>query len=590
MIPKILAIGFGAAALCFLLAMINGTWRRRIVDLAVIGGIGWVIFYNMTKLPTSAPLSEFAAAVDLDPIRTIAVQRSGRLKSFDSHARSIMRSVSGSRRIASQEPAFTYLDMMFRPDAYTNADVIYVKNKAVRLKIVDRLLLVNAVEPGSTDTFMETGLIAPELLSLAPVQSLLEKLEEDLMRTAKPVNQIRSALFLSQAPTLSRALRIIPPPDGTSKDAWYLAQDVWDTRGGGIPNMDPETREHVIGAFRDLTQSWQALDADGVNANLARLASAVRTIEPSLYPDIDKLKLESWYFKWKSFTWVWVIYAMSAVPLLMSVIYRWPGARWVGVFMLVIAFAIHTFSLGLRWHISGRIPNANMFEAVTAAAWLGTLFAFILEFLTRKTPMRSMFFLGAAGASMVASMCTAFLPTTLSADIGNIMPILHDVWLYIHTNMIIWAYALIGMATITALLYLRHRLGGGSPDAAVLGGAGSLIMRGKQSFVAGNSVTYAQVLDGATMVLMEVSFIALWTGLVMGAIWADHSWGRPWGWDPKEVFALNTFIVFLVLVHVRHKVRDKGLWTAVLCTVGCAVMLFNWIVINFVITGLHSYA
>jgi ABC-type transport system involved in cytochrome c biogenesis permease subunit len=100
----------------------------------------------------------------------------------------------------------------------------------------------------------------------------------------------------------------------------------------------------------------------------------------------------------------------------------------------------------------------------------------------------------------------------------------------------------------------------------------------------------AEVFDGATMVLMELSFVMLWTGIVMGAIWADHSWGRPWGWDPKEVFALNTFLVFLVLVHVRLKVRDKGLWTALLAIAGCGVMLFNWIVINFVISGLHSYA
>jgi len=98
------------------------------------------------------------------------------------------------------------------------------------------------------------------------------------------------------------------------------------------------------------------------------------------------------------------------------------------------------------------------------------------------------------------------------------------------------------------------------------------------------------VLDAVTMVLMELSFVLLWAGLVMGAIWADHSWGRPWGWDPKENFALCTFILFLLLVHVRIKVKDKGLWTAVLAVAGCGVMLFNWIVINFIVSGLHSYA
>ena len=98
------------------------------------------------------------------------------------------------------------------------------------------------------------------------------------------------------------------------------------------------------------------------------------------------------------------------------------------------------------------------------------------------------------------------------------------------------------------------------------------------------------VLDGATMVLVELAFILLWTGIAMGAIWADHSWGRPWGWDPKEVFALNTFLIFVVLIHTRMKVKDKGLWTAWFALIGCAVMLFNWIIINFTISGLHSYA
>ncbi len=110
------------------------------------------------------------------------------------------------------------------------------------------------------------------------------------------------------------------------------------------------------------------------------------------------------------------------------------------------------------------------------------------------------------------------------------------------------------------------------------------------SFLKPEPPTTSQVLDGATMVLVELSFVALWTGLVMGAIWADHSWGRPWGWDPKEVFALNTFFIIIALIHVRMKVRDKGFWTAVLAVLGFEVMMFNWIVINFIVTGLHSYA
>jgi len=148
------------------------------------------------------------------------------------------------------------------------------------------------------------------------------------------------------------------------------------------------------------------------------------------------------------------------------------------------------------------------------------------------------------------------------------------------------------MAAVTAFLYLIYRLGGGKPDHVRVGGAGSMIIKTPtgESYLADAKSSAGQIFDGATMVLMELAFILLWTGLVMGAIWADHSWGRPWGWDPKEVFALNTFIILALLVHVRIKVKDKGLWTAFLAIAGCAVMLFNWIAINFLIVGLHSYA
>jgi ABC-type transport system involved in cytochrome c biogenesis permease subunit len=73
-------------------------------------------------------------------------------------------------------------------------------------------------------------------------------------------------------------------------------------------------------------------------------------------------------------------------------------------------------------------------------------------------------------------------------------------------------------------------------------------------------------------------------------VWADFSWGRPWGWDPKETFALNTWLIYAVLLHVRYVVRNKGLWTAWLSIAGCAMMLFNWFVVNYYIVGLHSYA
>ena len=97
--------------------------------------------------------------------------------------------------------------------------------------------------------------------------------------------------------------------------------------------------------------------------------------------------------------------------------------------------------------------------------------------------------------------------------------------------------------------------------------------------------------DWCHLIVLNIAFVLLFFGgIVLGAAWADYSWGRPWGWDPKETFALNTWLIYAVLIHARFVVKRKGLWTAWLSLIGCALMLFNWFVVNLYIVGLHSYA
>ncbi len=561
----------------------------------------------------------FAEQLDLDPLSRTSVYEDGRLKSFDSFASSIMFYVSGPHDIEGNADGVSYLDLMFNPEAYVDADVVYVKNKPMRGEIVQTLrrsldeslqgMQAPALTPAQvaqreaevrrtfdrrTARFVKTGLISPEMLLDHGVQDLLEVKERDLIRTNRTVQQIRSALGVMQPEILQRNLRIVPPPSGGFDDQWITIEDLAERlRMGAVPAGDDAARaEQTVVAWQTLAGAWRNLDAAGVNDAVVQLAALLPAINADLYPDQDRLAWETWYFKAKNMTWVWLVYLLSVVLLLMSIAYRWRPARVAGLAVFAIAFGLHTFALVLRWYVSGRWPNANMFEAVTTSAWFGGCLAIFLEVFVRRSAMRSLFALGSAVASMVALMCVHFMPVQLNANISNKMPVLHDVWLYIHTNVIIFSYALISMAAVSAGIYLVYRLGGGATDHVRVGGAGALILKKPdgRSYLSESGSSPGQVFDGATMVLMEIAFIMLWTGLVMGAIWADHSWGRPWGWDPKEVFALNTFIILALLVHVRLKVRDKGLWTAVLALVGFVVMMFNWIFINFVIVGLHSYA
>lgn len=654
--------------------------RVRPIDWMVILGIaGWwgAMRMGRTSEPKVVP-SEFARAVNLEPLYQTAVQADGRLRSYESHAKTFMNYVTGPRAVFGQSDGFTYLDMIFRPDRYGDADMIYVKNKNVLREILDALEGNPKLSADRAAAILDRKIISRSLLLQPVVITVLQRLGKDLIRTAKQVDAIQSALAVADPSFLLEQLRMVAPPDGDVNRPWISLREVStsgapqdDVHAGmgrtqPVKDLDPAFQKQVADAWNSLRTAWKSEDAAAVNAKIAELARLVPTVSPKLYPAPDQLRLESWYFRTGSMTWVWFIYLASVMPLLMSIIYKWDGARKIGMVMFVAAFAFHSASLGVRWYISGRWPNANMFEALTTSAWMGGVLALILEYITRKSAFRNLFALGSACMSMAALMAAYFMPADLNSAISNKMAALNDVWLYIHTNMIIWSYAVIGLACVPALLQLRHRWcqawdadvipklrllvlpiavavlnytgylllmhmlddparqltgnaffavigafwgslmivmlegssaygrrqAGATIERASSGGAASLILGASPggSFLKDARPTLTQVYDGATMVLVELAFIMLWTGTVMGAIWADHSWGRPWGWDPKEVFALNTFIIFLILIHVRLKVRDKAFWTAVLAVVGFEVMMFNWIVVNFVISGLHSYA
>ncbi len=551
----------------------------------------------------------FAQRVDLTPLATVAVQNDGRLKSMSSLASELMSAVSGPKEIAGRPPLFTYIDMVLRPDAYRDAYVIYVKSAGPRARIAEAVLADDLLPKTRTrmDAFRASGLISETMLSRPGVLKVLREMQQDLVRTAKSMDAIESALAVKDPRFLLARMQIVPRGDGNTQKPWHTIADVMFADGKEpVPgsmlllaekrdppaDLSPEVRGAVGDAWRAFVNAWLKTDADGVNTAATKLAAVLPTIDPANYPDRSRLAWEHWYFANGHMTKTWLVYMASAIFLLLGFVWKWPRARRIGFGIFAVAVVLHTAAVFLRWYIAGRWPNSNMFEAVTTSAWFGCLGAIAIECFVRRTAMCGLFALGGAVTAMVALMAAYFLPVQLNANISNMMPVLHDVWLYIHTNVVIFSYVLIFMAAISALLYLGHRALGGAATFARVGGAGSLIVAGNhgEERMATGRAAFGEILDGVTMVLMELSFVMLWTGIVMGAIWADHSWGRPWGWDPKEVFALNTFIVFAVLVHVRLKVKDKGLWTAVLAVVGAAVMLFNWIVINFVITGLHSYA
>ena len=652
-----------------------GRVGRRVCALAVVLCVLW-------PGAAFAVPAAFAEKIDLEAIRLVAVQDGGRIKTFDSLAREVLYELAHTEHIDGQDPVLTYLDLMLDPQAYHERDIIHIGKHALREAIVRALSNdLSAVELARIE---KKGLVSPEFLDREEVRRVLITMSSDVMRFYGPVSSIMMSRRVCEGEPLRHRWTIVPPPGGKPVDPWHHGDAVWGHLApndaahagvgptGQVPGLAPETAAQMNALWAQLSTAWKGGDATQASTALNDLAALLPTIEPTLYPSVGKRAIERWYISgtvlfWSNnkLTWVWVVYLIAFVLLLMAFVYGWRRARMAGLAFFGLAFALHTVGVGIRWYLQGRIPNANMFEAVMMSVWFGAGVCIVLEVIFRRSAMRNLFLLAGASVSVFALMAGYFIPVTLGASMSVMMPVLDTIWLRIHTNLIISSYALIGIATITAIVTLVRRMvtapsprlfvGLGVPtiffvvgmsDAmgwshafsreesrligavlsvttpfaliflpamairlvrtvfpaimratvpqVALAGAGNVGGGATGDTHAGRSTKSSDaltgVLDGATMILMQLAMMTLWVGLILGAVWADVSWGRPWGWDPKEVFALSTFIIFLILVHVRLKVRDKPFWTAMLCVVGCSVMLFNWVAINFVITGLHSYA
>ena len=407
----------------------------------------------------------------------------------------MMDLVSGPRRIGGRDPLYTYFDMMFRPQAYEGADVVYVKNKAVRYAIAEKLESsqevvdrVPALEE-RMKAFRASGLISPQTPRRPGARAVARAHEggPDPNRPPGRGDGERDPNDAAGGPGF-HAQGDFRPRNSSAESLWRSMTKVMLVPGQDpeapqlqpqvtIEGLDDAQQARIAGAWFELGDSWVNGDSAGVNGASARLAAELAEVNPDLYPERARLGWESWYFQNDQLTRIWLVYMLSVILLLLGLVYQWRWARWSGLAVFLVAFALQTASVGLRWYISGRWPNANMFEAVTTAAWFGSLCAIILELLARRTGMRSIFALAAATASMVALMAANFLPAYLNPNIDNKMPVLHDIWLYIHTNVIIFSYCLIFMASVSAVLYLINRFLGGAPTFARVGGAGSLVAR-----------------------------------------------------------------------------------------------------------------
>ncbi|MFC5748636.1 c-type cytochrome biogenesis protein CcsB [Actinomadura rugatobispora] len=241
----------------------------------------------------------------------------------------------------------------------------------------------------------------------------------------------------------------------------------------------------------------------------------------------------------------------------------------LAVVLNVLGWAAHLGVIVTRGLAGERWPWGNMYEFLTAIT-----FAAVTAFLIVLWRFQARF-LGAF-VSLAAVVGLGVANIWLYDSVGPVVPALNSYWIAIHVSAAIvatGAFTVGGASTILYLFKIRQ-------EARSAAGGGGFLDR----------LPGSDVLDRLSVRVTMFAF-PIWTAaIIMGAIWADEAWGRYWGWDPKEIWSFVTWVVYAAYLHARATAGWKGRKAAVLSLIGFAALLFNFFGVNYMFSGLHSYA
>ncbi|MHC1705337.1 MAG: c-type cytochrome biogenesis protein CcsB [Tenuifilaceae bacterium] len=288
-------------------------------------------------------------------------------------------------------------------------------------------------------------------------------------------------------------------------------------------------------------------------------------------PNDRKVNVEVFYYKAKIFERLFPFYATLGLVMILTLIFGIVSGKgtldkiikYLSV-LLFAGFVVHTLGLAIRWYISGHAPMSNGYESMIFISWATLLAGFIFS---KNSP----FALSATAVLASLTLLVAHL-SFMDPEITNLVPVLKSYWLTLHVSIITGSYGFLGLGAILGLLVmiLYSLINGRNRDRI------------------------QKTIDDLTVINYQTLTLGLYfltIGTFLGAIWANESWGRYWGWDPKETWSLITIIIYSFVIHSRMIKSLKSIYTFNLLSLfAFSSVLMTYFGVNYYLSGLHSYA
>jgi len=485
----------------------------------------------------------------------------GRMKPVHTYASELLRKLSKHDTFKGLNATQVLLSLQQNPRTWFRMPIIYLEKGNDKLR---EMIGVSTTDKYANlaDFFDEKGAYKiGEAQQKAHQKNIKSKFEKDLINVDRRVNLLYSAL-------MGEVLRFFPVPNDPN-NSWVAHNNL---PASGFKGQDSVFVRQIMPIYlQTLTKACTENNYTEADQLVEGIAKFQRKFGAAVHPGAAKIDLEINYNKYdvfrKLFSYYMYIGTLMFLFVIAGIFQQNTLLRWLvrlSGLLIVGLFLLHTGGLIARWVISDHAPWSNAYESMIYVGWATMLFGLIFG---RKSSITL-----AATAFLTAFILMVAHWNWMDPEIENLVPVLNSYWLMIHVAIIVASYGPFALGMLLGLI------------ALVL-----MIFTNRT-----NQKKIDRMLKEITVInemSLTVGLVLLTIGNFLGGQWANESWGRYWGWDPKETWALISIMVYAFVLHARLVPGLRGRYTFnLLSVIAFASILMTYFGVNFYLSGLHSYA
>ena len=541
--------------------------RKKLDDLRLKRTLSLILFVSLSSSILAQSSSSVDSLIQANAIdknhadkfgRLVVQDDGGRLKPFSTTTSEVLRKVSRKSEYKGLNSNQVVLGMLQNPYLWQLAPMIKVNNDELQEKL------------GLKDKFTsflsffsdEAKYVLTNDVEVAYAKKPAERSKYD-----KEVMNVDERVNICYMVYNGSFMRLFPIPDD-SNNKWISPS----MNQALLMGDDSLFVNNILPIYyKSLQQALNDGDYEVPNNTLTAIKNYQLKFGSVVYPSDMKIESEVFYNEFKVFNRLSYYYAIVGLIMILLLIQqilkerKWRNYIIKFAFVLVgIGFLAHTVGLMGRWFISGHAPWSNAYESVIYIAWATILAGFIFS---RKSLMTV-----AATAILSSLLLMVAALNWLDPEITNLVPVLDSYWLIIHVAIITASYGFLALGALLGFLNLILMVIQSSTNKSRI--SNSL-----------KELTFINEMSITTGLFM------LSVGTFLGGVWANESWGRYWGWDPKETWALASMLIYIFVLHMRFIPKIKGIYAFNLASiVAYSSIIMTYFGVNFYLSGLHSYA